>query len=316
MSTQATYEFKAEVKQLLDILVHSLYTEREIFLRELISNASDALDKLRITTAAQADGAPSDDDAPLEIRIETKKDGKLLAVSDNGIGMTEAELVENIGTIAHSGSAQFLKTLKESGGAADGIIGRFGVGFYSVYMVAKSVRITTRSHRADAMPVEWISDGQGAYTIRELTGEEADVAPRGTRIEVSLKDDQLNFADADELRHIIRKHSNFIGFPVIVGGERANTVPALWREPKFQITKEQYKEFYSFLSYDQDEPMDTLHVSVDAPVQFNALCFIPRKSKDFMGFDREDWGLDLYVRRVLIQRQNKDLIPQIGRAHV
>ncbi len=307
MTAQATYEFKAEIKQLLDILVHSLYTEREIFVRELVSNASDALDKLRITTA----DTDSSDDAPLEIRIEADKDNKRLTISDNGIGMTEAELVENIGTIAHSGSASFLKALKESGGSADGIIGRFGVGFYSVYMVAGSVRILTKSHREGSQPVEWISDGQGAYTIRELTGDEAQAVTRGTRIEISLKDDMAEqFTDLEGLKHIIRKHSNFIGFPVLVGGERANTVPALWREPKFQITKEQYKEFYSFLTYDQDEPMDTLHTSVDAPVQFNALCFIPEKSKDFMGFDREDWGLDLYVRRVLIQRQNKDLIPQ------
>ncbi|MBA4356809.1 MAG: molecular chaperone HtpG, partial [Desulfovibrio sp.] len=253
MTAQATYEFKAEIKQLLDILVHSLYTEREIFLRELVSNASDALDKLRITSAtsdainAQAAG---DDEAPLEIRIEADKAGKLLTISDNGIGMTEAELVENIGTIAHSGSAHFLKALKESGGAAGqdagGIIGRFGVGFYSVFMVAGSVRITTRSHREGAMPVEWTSDGQGAYSIRELTGDEAAAVLRGTKIEVSLKADLADqFTDAEGLRHIIRKHSNFIGFPILVDGERANTVPALWREPKFQITKEQYKEFYS-----------------------------------------------------------------------
>jgi len=317
MTAQATYEFKAEIKQLLDILVHSLYTEREIFLRELVSNASDALDKLRIVTASQGgEGAESDDEAPLEIRIEADKDKKLLTISDNGIGMTEAELVENIGTIAHSGSSSFLKALKESGGqGADGIIGRFGVGFYSVYMVAQSVKITTRSYRPDAMPVEWISDGQGAYTIRELTpgngADESTAIPRGTSIEISLKDEFVaEFTELDDLRMVIRKHSNFIGFPILVGGERANTVPALWREPKFQITKEQYKEFYSFLTYDHEEPMDTLHLSVDAPVQFNALCFIPKKTKDFMGFDREDWGLDLYVRRVLIQRQNKDLIPQ------
>ncbi|MBU1229081.1 MAG: molecular chaperone HtpG [Proteobacteria bacterium] len=315
MTAQATYEFKAEIKQLLDILVHSLYTEREIFLRELVSNASDALDKLRIinaTSDAINAEAAGDDETPLEIRIETKKDGKLLAISDNGVGMTEAELVENIGTIAHSGSASFLKALKDSGAAsADGIIGRFGVGFYSVYMVAEKVTITTRSYREDALPVEWTSDGQGSYTIRELTGDEAAGVVRGTSIEIALKDDLADqFTDAEGLRHIIRKHSNFIGFPILVDGTRANTVPALWREPKFQITKEQYKEFYSFLTYDADEPLDTLHLSVDAPVQFNALCFIPKKSKDFGGFDREDWGLDLYVRRVLIQRQNKDLIPQ------
>lgn len=318
MSETQSFEFKAEIKQLLDILVHSLYTEREIFLRELVSNASDALDKQRLTAAAKSNGGgeeADEDDAPLDIHIDVDKEAKTLTVADNGIGMTRDELVQNIGTIAHSGSAHFLKALKESGGpgdqkTADSIIGRFGVGFYSVYMVADKVRITTRS-ASGAAPVEWISDGQGSYTIRELEGEEAQAIARGTRIEAHLKPDLADqFTQPETLRHIIRKHSNFIGFPILVDGERANTVPALWREPKFQITPEQYKEFYSFLTYDDEEPLETLHVSVDAPVQFNALCFIPQKSKDFMGFDREDWGLDLYVRRVLIQRQNKDLIPQ------
>lgn len=316
MSEQTTqaYEFKAEIKQLLDILVHSLYTEREIFLRELVSNASDALDKQRLTAASKSNGGgdEGEDEAPLDIHIDADKEAKTLTVADNGIGMTKDELIANIGTIAHSGSAHFLKALKESGGqSADSIIGRFGVGFYSVYMVADKVRILTKSAQPGAAPVEWTSDGQGSYTIREITGEEAEAMARGTRIEAHLKPDLADqFTAPETLRQIIRKHSNFIGFPILVNGERANTVPALWREPKFQITKEQYNEFYSFLTYDTDEPLDTLHTSVDAPVQFNALCFIPQKTKDFMGFDREDWGLDLYVRRVLIQRQNKDLIPQ------
>ncbi len=311
-STAQAFEFKAEIKQLLDILVHSLYTEREIFLRELVSNASDALDKQRLTAASQSNGSGEGDEAPLDIHIDADKDAKTLTVADNGIGMTKDELIQNIGTIAHSGSAHFLKALQESGGSgADSIIGRFGVGFYSVYMVADTVRILTKSDKPGAVPVEWVSDGQGSYTIREIEGEEAAAMARGTRIEAHLKEDLAEqFTDVEGLRHVIRKHSNFISFPILVNGERANTVPALWREPKFQITKEQYKEFYSFLTYDQDEPLDTLHLSVDAPVQFNALCFIPEKSKDFGGFDREDWGLDLYVRRVLIQRQNKDLIPQ------
>jgi len=314
-STAQAFEFKAEIKQLLDILVHSLYTEREIFLRELVSNASDALDKQRLTAASTDSSAEGEDDAPLDIHIDVDKDAGTLTIADNGIGMTKDELVQNIGTIAHSGSANFLKALKESGGpegaGADSIIGRFGVGFYSVYMVADTVRILTKSDKKGATPVEWISDGQGSYTIREITGEEAEAMARGTRIEARLKSDLAEqFTDVEGLRHIIRKHSNFISFPILVNGERANTVPALWREPKFQITKEQYKEFYTFLTYDNAEPLDTLHISVDAPVQFNALCFIPEKSNDYMGFDREDWGLDLYVRRVMIQHQNKDLLPQ------
>lgn len=303
-----THEFKAEVKQLLDILVHSLYTQKEIFLRELVSNASDALDKYRFATQLAADKA--EDDASPEIRIEPDADKGLLVITDTGVGMTEEEVVRNIGTIAHSGSAEFLRQATEGTDAAQGLdslIGRFGVGFYSVYMVADEVTLTTRSYQADAVPVRWRSDGRGAYEIGMAEGE----VPRGTRIEVRLKKDLAKeFTDADTLKRIIEKHSNFISHPIFVAGERVNTVPALWREPKFKITKEQYKEFYSFLTFDTEEPLLTMHVSVDAPVQFNSLVFVPKRNADILGMQRDNWGLDLYVRRVLIERQNKDLLPQ------
>lgn len=298
------YEFKAEVKQVLDILIHSLYTNKEIFLRELVSNASDALDKQRIQSGLSDNG---DDDLDLEIDITLDKEAKTLTVTDTGIGMTRDELIQNIGTIAHSGTADFLAKARESGSEGlDGIIGKFGVGFYSVYMVADEVTVTTKSLK-DEPAMEWKSDGQGTYEISEVQ----DGPKRGTIITVRLKEDVADqFTDKETIKQVIKKHSNFISFPIKVEGDQVNTVPALWREPKFQVKPEQYKEFYSFLTYDSDEPFETMHVSVDAPVQFTGLLFIPKKDRDFLGMDRENWGLDLYVRRVLIQRQSKDLLPR------
>ncbi len=297
------YEFKAEVKQLLDILVHSLYTSREIFLRELISNASDALDKIRFESTRGTEIA--DKDLPLEIKIDFDEKKKLITVSDTGIGMTQDELIKNIGTIAKSGSAEFLKQLSEDKSDANNIIGKFGVGFYSVFMVADKVVIKTKSFIEDSPALEWISDGLGSFEINPVDEK----ISRGTIIEIHLKEDAKDYADKYRLETVIKKHSNFISFPIYLGVEKINTISALWREPKTNIKKEQYNEFYKFLTYDE-EPMDTIHVSVDAPIQFNALMFIPKKNFDFFGYNREDYGLDLYVRRVLIQHKNKDLLPE------
>ncbi len=304
MSQAQQFEFKTEIKQLLDIITHSIYTSREIFLRELVSNASDALDKLRFEQSRSAEIANPDLD--LQISITADEEKRQLVISDTGVGMTQDELVENIGTIAHSGSAEFIRQAMADQANSSNIIGRFGVGFYSVFMVADQVTIRTRSFRPGAKAVEWISDGLGTYTVTEL---EEDL-PRGTTLAVHLKEEGKEFAEKNRITSIIKKHSNFISFPILVQGEKANTVQALWRENKFSITPEQYTEFYKFLTYDHDEPLDTLHMSVDAPVQFSALAFVPPRSQDTFGFDRENYGLDLYVRRVLIQSKNKDLIPE------
>lgn len=298
------YEFKAEVKQLLDILVHSLYSSREIFLREIISNASDALDKIRFQSIKGAEY--KDKDAPLEIKVGFDSEKNIITVSDTGIGMTKEEVVENIGTIAKSGTSEFLKQLKESKTEASNIIGKFGVGFYSVFMVAKEVVLSTRSYQPDATPVQWKSDGLGDYEITEI---EEDI-PRGTTIEIYLNDDNKDFANKTRLEGIIKKHSNFISFPIYLENEKVNTISALWREPQSSVKKEQYTEFYKYLTHDTEEPMDTIHVSVDVPIQFNALMFIPPRDFDFFGFNKDNYGLDLYVRRVLIQHQNKDLLPE------
>ncbi len=302
--TKNKYEFKAEIKQLLDILVHSLYTHKEIFLRELISNASDALDKVRFQLTSGAE--VKDKDLPLEINVKTDEKKKLLVISDTGIGMTEEELVENIGTIAKSGTGEFLKKLSENKEKASELIGKFGVGFYSVFMVAEKVIIKTRSYKPDATAVAWESDGSGSYEIYELDED----VKRGTTVEVHLKEAEKEFAEEWRIESIIKKHSNFVAFPIKLNGKQINTVSAIWREPKSSIKPEQYNEFYKFLTYDTEDPMEVIHTSVDAPIQFTALLFIPKKQFDFFGLQREDYGLDLYVRRVLIQHKSKDLLPE------
>ncbi len=298
------YEFKAEVKKLLDILVHSLYTSREIFLRELISNASDALDKVRFEITKGTD--VEDKDLPLEIRIDFDEKKNTITISDTGIGMSHDELITNIGTIAKSGSEEFLKQLSENKEAANNIIGRFGVGFYSVFMVAKEVIIKSKSFRKDEPAVWWKSDGSGDYEIAELN----EPIKRGTTIEIRLRDDAKEFADKYRLEGIIKKHSSFISFPIYLKDEKINTIAAIWREPKTSIRVEQYNEFYKFLTHDTEDPLEVIHTSVDAPIQFNALLFIPKKSYEFWRWSKDDYGLDLYVRRVLIQHQNKDLLPE------
>ncbi|KAF0151941.1 MAG: molecular chaperone HtpG [Ignavibacteria bacterium] len=304
MNETKKYEFKAEVKKLLDILVHSLYTSREIFLRELISNASDALDKLRFESTRGSEIA--DKDLPLEIKITFDEKKKILTITDSGIGMSRDELITNIGTIAKSGTDEFAKLIAESKGDPSNIIGRFGVGFYSVFMVSKEVIIKTKSYKISEPAIEWKSDGLGDYEITELN----DKITRGTTVEIHLKDDAEEFVQKWKLENTIKKHSNFITFPIYLDKDKVNTVSAIWREPKSSIKKEQYDEFYKFLSYDTEPPMDVVHKSVDAPIQFNALLFIPKKSNEYFYYDRENYGLDLYVRRVLIQHKNKDLLPE------
>jgi len=297
-------EFKAETKKLLDILVHSLYTSKDIFLRELISNSSDALDKIRFESNKGTEIA--DKDLPLEIKIAFDDKKNTLTISDTGIGMTRDELISNIGTIAKSGSEEFLKQLSESKDAVNNIIGRFGIGFYSVFMVAKEVVIKTKSYKKDAPAVEWKSDGLGEYEIADIDEQ----INRGTTIEIFLKEETKEFSEKYRLESIIKKHSNFISFPIYLENEKINTIAAVWREPKSSIKKEQYDEFYKFLTYDNEEPFETIHTSVDAPIQFNSLLFIPKKSYEYWRFNRDDYGLDLYVRRVLIQHQNKELLPE------
>ncbi|NOQ97247.1 MAG: molecular chaperone HtpG, partial [Calditrichae bacterium] len=224
-----TYKFKAEVKQLLDILTHSLYTNREIFLRELISNASDALEKLHFETLRGTEVV--DSKLPLEIQITLDKDKNIITIADSGIGMTDKEITKNIGTIAKSGTADFLKKAAGSKDESSTIIGKFGVGFYSVFMVADEVVITSRSFQKDEKPVQWESEGEGTFEIKALTQK----TPRGTSIEIHLKEDAKEFIEKYKIEEVVKKHSNFIPFPIKIDKEQINKVRAIWREPKFQI---------------------------------------------------------------------------------
>ncbi len=304
MSEAETYQFQAETQKLLNIIIHSIYTNKEIFLRELISNSSDALDKVRFEQKRGTEVVEPNKE--LAIHIEADQDRNRLIVSDSGIGMSKEEIVTNLGTIAKSGTEEFLRKVSEEKEHPDNIIGRFGVGFYSVFMVAKRVEITSRSAYPEAAPIFWSSDGMGNYEVTELEEEQ----PRGTRVEIEMLDQAKEYLEKERIKSIISKHSNFISFPIYVAGEKVNTIPALWKESKFNIKPEQYSEFYKFLTFDTEDPLETIHISVDAPVQFNSLLFIPPKSTIMFDAYNEDYGLDLYVNRVLIQRKNQDVIPQ------
>ncbi|KAF1075796.1 molecular chaperone HtpG [Halodesulfovibrio sp. MK-HDV] len=298
-----SYEFKTEVRKLLHIITHSLYTNREIFLRELVSNASDALDKLRFAEAKGEEIAAAELEPSISITLD--KDAKIITITDTGIGMNKEELVDNLGTIARSGSERFLAELSESKDSASNIIGRFGVGFYSVFMISEDVTVTTRSYKPDSEGFTWKSDGLGSFDITPAE----DAPERGTVITINVKDDAVEFLEKFRLEQALKQHSSFIPFPIYLDGDHQNTTPALWREPKSSISKEQYKEFYNYLTFDDKEPLATIHSAVDAPVQFTSLSFIPTFGRDLNSMGREDYGLDLYVRRVLIQHECKDLLP-------
>ncbi|MGJ8638597.1 MAG: molecular chaperone HtpG [Opitutaceae bacterium] len=304
MSTQAPerHEFQAEVKQVLDIVVHSLYTDKEIFVRELISNASDATEKLRHNQLTESN--VFDDGLDLEIQVTSDEEAGTITIKDFGIGMNRDELIENLGTIAHSGSKAFLNALKEGGERNDNLIGQFGVGFYSVFMVADSVKVFTRTWQTEGESFCWSSDGSGAYEIEQVEGER-----RGTRIEITLKDEYKDFAKKDRIEEIIKKYSTFVQFPVKVEGEVLNTVQAIWLKNKSDVTEEEYKEFYKFQANAFDDPRFWLHFSADAPLEINALIFAPTENMEGFGFGRMEPGVSLYCRKVLIDSEPKNLLP-------
>jgi len=297
--------FKAETRQLLDILIHSLYTEREIFLRELISNASDALTRadFEILTNRKV----LDPDAELAIHIIPNKDENTLTISDTGIGMTAQELDENLGTIAHSGAREFIKATEQGDRKVSDLIGQFGVGFYSAFMVADWIRVTSRSYQPEAKAATWFSTGSDTYSI-----EDADKAERGTIVTIKLNSDSSEFLEEHRLREIIRKHSDFIPFPIYIGEEKeqANRQTALWRQSPREVEKKDYDDFYQQLTLDFEAPLTYAHMVVDAPVQMYALLYVPPNPERGIFSIRKDNGLKLYARKVLIQEYNKDLLPE------
>ncbi len=301
---QEQFEFQSEVKQLLYILVYSLYKNKEVFLRELISNAADALNKMQFEFLTVPDLPGRDQELKITIAVD-KKHGRLI-VEDNGVGMTREELVQNIGTIAHSGTLDYLKRLKESdaAGPAD-LIGKFGVGFYSSFMAAKEIHIVTRSWQKDSKAWLWKSTGESSYTIEE-TGKEG----RGTRIELLLKKDEKEFLEAYRLKSVILKHSKFVPFPIYIDGEKIERREAVWTQPKSKLADKDYADFFKFLENTQEEPETWLHLSSDAPVQFHALLYVPKTSFEVLGLMKEEPGVDLYSRKILIQKGSKEVLPE------
>ena len=302
-ATPQKFEFQAEIAQLLDIVTHSLYTEKEIFVRELVSNASDALEKLRHTQLTEKD--IQDDKLGLEINLTTDDKAKTLTIQDTGVGMTRAELVENLGTIAHSGSKAFLKALGEGDKKGANLIGQFGVGFYSAFMVAKSVKVYSRSWRTGEPGHVWSSDGSGSYEI-----EEAEGLTRGSKIVIELKDDCAEYATEGRIKEILERYSAFVSFPINLNGKHVNTVQALWLRSKNEIKDEEYNEFYKFQAHAYEDPSLRLHFSADAPLAINALLFVPQENTEKMGMSRLEPSVSLYCRKVLIDAAPKDLLPE------
>ena len=312
-TTPQKFEFQAEIAQLLDIVTHSLYTEKEIFVRELVSNASDALEKFRHTSLTEKD--IFDAEATPGINLTSDDKAKTLTIQDTGVGMTRAELIENLGTIAHSGSKAFLKALgsasaeatadKDGGRARSNLIGQFGVGFYSAFMVAKSVKVYSRSWRTAEPGHVWTSDGSGSYEIEEV----ADLS-RGSKVVLELKEECAEFASDGRIKEILERYSSFVSFPVNLNGKHINTVTALWLRGKNEIKDEEYTGFYKFQAHAYEDPMLRLHFSADAPLAINALLFVPAENTERLGFARLEPAVSLYCRKVLIDAAPKDLLPE------
>lgn len=298
------YEYQAELKQLLHLIVHSLYTHPEVFLRELISNASDATNKARFRMLTDKDVL--DPEASLDLHITVDKDKRQFTIEDRGIGMTREDLVERLGTVASSGTLEFLKQMKESDQKIDGdMIGQFGVGFYSVFMVTAEVTVETRHIEKDSQGLRWVSDGEGTFTIEEIEKE-----TRGTRISFTLKEDAAEFAEVDRIKHIINKYSNFVDFPIHVNSEVVNRVSALWQRSRNEIKEEELNEFYKFVSNDFQDPLSHLHLSIEGVVNFKALIFIPNTAPGPFQRYEEEKSLHLYSRKIFIQDDCKTLLPE------
>ena len=298
------FEFKAEMKKLLHLIVHSLYTHPEIFLRELISNSSDALNKVRFQSLTDKKILDPKTDLKISIIIDEKK--RQFSIEDSGIGMTKDELLNELGTVAHSGTLDFLEKVQKEKKAVDGnLIGQFGVGFYSVFMVTDEVVVETRHANQDSKGYRWTSKGEGTFTIEEIERKE-----RGTKISFSLKEDAAEFAEEYRVKEIIKKYSNFVDFPIYVGKEQVNRVTALWQQSKSEIKIEELEEFYKFLSNDFTAPLGHLHISIEGVVNFKALVFIPETAPPT--FYREDLEktLHLYSNKIFIQDNAKELIPE------
>jgi len=297
-------EFQAETKRLLSIVANSLYTDKEVFVRELVSNASDALEKRRYAALTGGGGGGEEAGSNMEISITTNKDANTLTIADTGIGMSREELIDNLGTIARSGTKAFAQNLQEKGEAAANVIGQFGVGFYAVFMVADEVTVYSRKHGSDVAHC-WRSTGDGSYALSEATNVEP-----GTTIVLKLKSTETNFSQRFHIEQNIRKYSNFVGFPITVDGTRVNTLEALWTKSKNEVTVEQHADFYRYVAQAFDDPRYTLHFQADSPLSIRALFYVPQSHMEKWGMARQDRGVHLYSRKVLIQSRCETLLPE------
>ncbi|MBF0233670.1 MAG: molecular chaperone HtpG [Desulfamplus sp.] len=335
---QETCEFKTEVQQMLHLIINSLYSNREIFIRELISNASDAIDKARFKE--QTEPALFEKDSDYQIRISTDPEKKIFEISDNGIGMTYDEVNENIGTIAKSGTAAFMEALqnsREENKLSPELIGQFGVGFYSAFIAAEKITLVTKAAGAEK-GVKWVSDGKGTYSIEEI-----DKDARGTTITLELKEtgeDEQDFTDEYTVRHIVKKHSDFVTYPIIMNVEKSEPIPeneiikgadgkpigetyrkvrkdetlnsmkAIWAKNKDDVTQEEYEEFYRHISHNWDKPLEILHKKFEGVTEYDSLLFIPSKAPFDMFRPERKHGMQLYCKRVFVMDDCKELLPE------
>jgi molecular chaperone HtpG len=311
-----TFTFQAEVTQLLDLMAHSLYSNKEIFLRELISNASDAIDRLRFERLSRPD--LGEDDAPPRIRVEYDKDARTITVADNGIGMSRAEVIDNIGTIARSGTAEFLRSLSGDRRGDAALIGQFGVGFYSAFVVADRVTLTTRrAGAAAAEGVRWSSDGKGEYTL-----EAVERAEPGTTIVLHLREGEEDLLNEHRLRSIIQKYSDHISVPIVLGAQGGsgadqaggdspvNQASALWTRPKNELTERDYHDFYRHITNDFSDPLAYLHAKVEGRYEYTLLLYIPSHAPYDLWMPQARRGVRLHVQRVFILEDDGRLLPR------
>ena len=297
-----SYQYQAEIKKVLDVVIHSIYTNKDIFIRELISNAADALEKFRHVSLTEEDIIEKD--LPLNIKIELNKKAKTFTISDTGIGMTKDELIENLGTVAHSGSKEFLEKLAENKENAAKLIGQFGLGFYSAFMVSQKVRVISRSYKKNSKGYIWTSDGMNNYTISQEEG-----IKRGTRVVVDLKKEYEKYAEEDNVKNIIKEYSNFVSSPIFIDEKRINTVQAIWVKNPNEVKDKEYDEFYKFLTNSPSEPFYHLHTSSDAPIQMKTILFFPKENMEIFGFNRMEPGINLYCNKILIESKVKEILP-------
>ncbi len=323
--TAETIQFKTEVSQLLDLVIHSLYSHKDIFLRELISNASDAIDKIRYQSLTNAELAENDHNWRIKLIRDEKNN--TLTISDNGIGMSHDEIINNIGTIARSGTKEFLEKIKKNKENVN-LIGQFGVGFYSSFMVADKVEVLTKAPGQTAY--RWISDGKNSFEL-----EEADKKSRGTDVILHLKKESKDYLSEYELRSLVKKYSDFVEFPIVMDIEREetpkdkdgneikdakpekkiieetlNSRQAIWAKNKSQVTKEEYTEFYKHISHDFNEPLETIHYRAEGTTEFKALLYIPEKAPFDLFMKDAHKGINLYINRVFIMNDAKELLPE------